>query len=49
MATARVRRCLSDWRKRERKRRHYGYEYGVLIFHFVYFLSLFWPSLTSLH
>jgi hypothetical protein len=35
--SARVRRCLCDWRKRKGKRKHYGYEYDVLIFHFVFF------------
>ena len=36
-ATFRVPCRLGDWRKRKRKRRHYGYEYGVLIFHLIYF------------
>jgi hypothetical protein len=40
---------LTDWRKCKRKRKRYGYEYDVLIFHHFIFLSLFWPSLTSRH
>lgn len=42
-------RRLGDWRKRKGKRGHYDYEYGVLIFHLIYFPLLFWPSLNSRH
>ena len=42
-------RRIGDWRQRKSKRRHYGYEYDVLIFHLIYFPLLFWPSANSRH
>jgi len=36
----RARLRIGDWRKCKRKRRHYGYEYNVSIFHLFYLLSL---------
>ena len=47
--TVRRRGRLDDWRKRKRKRRHYGYEYVVSIFHVIFsFFVLAFPELSSL-